>query len=80
MESERDHTRLTAFRVPRRMWGVYDAVTRRLGTNRSARLLDHIRADIRQHGTPEEVAELDAAERELSERRARKGGRPPRAS
>ncbi|MFI7470404.1 hypothetical protein [Nonomuraea sp. NPDC049646] len=51
-------------------------MTRRLGTNHSARLLDHIR----EHGTPEEVAELDAVERELSERRTRKGGRPPKSS
>ncbi|MFF0863544.1 hypothetical protein ACFYUV_17425 [Nonomuraea sp. NPDC003560] len=58
---------------------VLRCVIRRLGTDRSARLLDHIRADLRQHGTPEEVAELDAAERELSERRAREGGRPPKA-
>lgn len=66
------------FRIPRRMWDAYGRVTGRLGTDRSARLLDLIRADIREHGTPEDLADLEAAERELAERRARKGGRPRR--
>ncbi|MEZ7125136.1 hypothetical protein ACBR40_07350 [Nonomuraea sp. AD125B] len=60
------------------MWDAYKQVTARLGTDRSARLLDHIRADIREHGTPDEIADLEAAEAELAERRARKGGRPRR--
>lgn len=78
MTDDRDHTFSTRFRIPRRMWDAYGSVTERLGTDRSARLLDLIRADIRQHGTPEDIAELEAAEQELADRRARKGGRPRR--
>ncbi|MEV4091432.1 hypothetical protein [Streptosporangium saharense] len=76
MTDKRDHTFSTRFRIPHRMWDAYARVAERLGTDRSARLLDHVRADIREHGDPEELAALEAAERELLERRARKGGRP----
>ncbi|MEV4091433.1 hypothetical protein [Streptosporangium saharense] len=80
MTDKRDHTFSICFRIPRSMWDAYGSLTARLGTDRSARLLDHIRADIRQHGGHEELADLEAAEQELAERRARRGGRPRRAS
>ena len=74
-EPER-HTHHTRFRIPRAMWDAYGRVTERLGTTRSARLLDHVRADIKAHGDDQDLADLEAAENELAERRSRKGGRP----
>lgn len=76
MTPDPDHTHHTRFRIPRRMWDAYGRVTDRLGTDRTARLLDHIRADIKDHGDAQDLADLEAAEQELTERRARKGGRP----
>ncbi|MGI5325508.1 hypothetical protein [Actinomadura nitritigenes] len=73
------HTHHTRFRIPRGMWDAYGRVTDRLGTTRSARLLDHVRADIKAHGDERDLADLAAAEQELAERRSRKGGRPPKA-
>jgi hypothetical protein len=37
-----------------------------------------MRARIRAHGDEQDRADLEAAEKELAERRARKGGRPAR--
>ncbi|MBC9728072.1 hypothetical protein [Streptomyces sp. TRM68367] len=71
-----DHTFSTRFRIPRVMWDAYGRVATRLNTDRTALLVEHVRADIRAHGDAEDIAALEAAERELSERRARKGGRP----
>lgn len=76
MTDDPDHTFSTRFRIPRVMWDAYGRVAEKLGTDRTARLLDHVRADIREHGDPEDLAALDAAETELAERRSRKGGRP----
>jgi len=76
--SQHDHTYTTRFRVPKTMWAAYDRVAARLGTDRSGRLLEHIRADIREHGDERDLADLEAAERELAERRSRKGGRARR--
>ena len=73
------HTYVTRFRIPRPMWEAFARVCGRLGADRTARLLDHIRADIREHGDEQDLADLEAAEAELAERRARKGGRPPKA-
>ncbi|MFE2850579.1 GIY-YIG nuclease family protein [Streptomyces lavendulae] len=75
-----DHTFITRFRIPRRMWTAYGAVTERLGTDRSSDLVDHVRATIRAHGNTHEIAELEAAEQELAERRSRKGGRPAKGA
>jgi hypothetical protein len=72
------HTHHTRFRIPRTMWDAFGRVAERLGTTRTARLLDHVRDDIREHGTDQDLADLEAAEEELAERRSRKGGRPPR--
>lgn len=73
---DKDHTFATRFRIPKVMWDAYGRVAERLGTDRSARLLDHIRADIKNHGDEQDRADLATAEQELAERRARKGGRP----
>ena len=77
-ETPADHTFTAKFRIPRRMWEAYGAAAKRTGADRSADLVDHVRGFIRTHGNEQELAELDAAERELAERRARKGGRPKR--
>lgn len=78
MTDATDHTFVTRFRIPRRMWDAYGTAAARLGIDRSADLVDHVRDFIREHGNEEERAELTAAEQELAERRARKGGRPRR--
>ena len=52
------------------MWAAFGRVTARLGSDRSAALLDHIRADIREHGDEQDLADLDQAEQELAERRS----------
>jgi hypothetical protein len=57
---DKDHTFVTRFRIPRRMWDAYGTAATRRGVDRS------------EH----ELAELEAAERELAQRRARRGGRP----
>lgn len=71
-----DHTFSTRFRIPRVLWDAYGRVADKLDTDRTALLLEHVRADIRAHGAPEDLVALEGAERELAERRARKGGRP----
>lgn len=73
---DKDHTFSTRFRIPKVIWDAYGPLTDRLGTDRSARLMDHIRADFKAHGDAHELAALEAGEQELTERRARKGGRP----
>lgn len=73
---DKDHTFSTRFRIPKVIWDAYGPLTDRLGTDRSARLMDHIRADFKAHGDAHELAALEAGEQELAERRARKGGRP----
>jgi hypothetical protein len=78
-ETTGDHTYSTRFRIPQLMWEAFGRVTDRLDTNRTARLLDHVRADILKHGDDKDRADLQAAEQELAERRSRKGGRPPKA-
>ena len=77
MTDKSDHTQSAQFRVPRVMWEAYGRVAQRLDSDRSALLLDHVREDIREHGDEKDLADLEQAERELTERRARKGGRPP---
>lgn len=63
-------------RVPTRMWDAYGRVCARLGLDRSGDLLDRMRERIQEHGDEQDRADLEAAERELAERRSRKGGRP----
>jgi hypothetical protein len=76
MPDATEHTFITRFRIPKRMWQAYGTAAARKGVDRSADLVEHVRAFIEQHGNEHERAELAAAEQELAERRARKGGRP----
>jgi hypothetical protein len=76
MPDATDHTFVTRFRIPRRMWDAYGTAATRAGVDRSADLVDHVRDFITKHGNKEELADLAGAEQELAERRARKGGRP----
>ncbi|MGH3218950.1 MAG: hypothetical protein ACRDPY_09630, partial [Streptosporangiaceae bacterium] len=68
-------TPTTPIRVPRRMWAAYGRVCARLGRDRTEDLISHIRRQVKRHGDAEDMADLEAAEEELRERRARKGGR-----
>ncbi|OKI14204.1 hypothetical protein A6A07_13715 [Streptomyces sp. CB03911] len=58
------------------MWEAYGRVCERLDTDRTNDLLDHMRTRIREHGEEQDTLDLEQAERELVERRSRKGGRP----
>jgi hypothetical protein len=73
-------TPTTPIRVPRLMWAAYGRVCARLGRDRTEDLLAHMRRQIRRHGDEADLADLEAAEGELRERRARKGGRPPKTA
>jgi hypothetical protein len=66
-------------RVPAQMWAAYEHVCARLGRDRTEDLLDHMRRQIERHGNEQDQADLAAADAELAERRARKGGRPRKA-
>ncbi|HEX6520963.1 MAG TPA: hypothetical protein VF070_13270 [Streptosporangiaceae bacterium] len=57
---------------------LYGRVCVRLGRDRTEDLLDHMRRQITEHGDEADLADLEAAQRELAERRSRKGGRPRR--
>lgn len=74
-DPENDHTFHTRFRIPRRMWDAYGRVVGE--RERSADLLNHVRRTIAERGDEQALADLAAAEEELAERHARKGGRPP---
>lgn len=71
-------TPTTPIRVPRRMWAAFGRVCARLGRDRTEDLLAHMREQIERHGDEQDLADLEAAEEELRERRSRKGGRPRR--
>lgn len=79
-DDDKDHTFSTRFRIPKRLWDAYGTAAQRQGTDRSADLVTHVRAYVREHGNEHERTELTAAEEELAARRARKGGRPPKES
>jgi hypothetical protein len=74
-----DLTPTTPIRVPRAMWRAYGRVCERLGIDRTGDLLAHMRRQIEQHGDDDDRTDLAEADRELTERRARKGGRPRKA-
>ncbi|SNR34945.1 hypothetical protein [Actinomadura mexicana] len=78
MAEKSGRTPTRPIRVPIPMWDAYGRVCRRLDTDRTPDLLDHMRARIREHGDEQDLLDLEAAERELAERRGRKGGRPPK--
>jgi hypothetical protein len=69
-------TPTTPIRVPRRLWTAYGRVCARLSRDRTEDLLNHMRRQIEQFGDAEDLADLAAADEELSIRRSRKGGRP----
>ncbi|WP_424891819.1 hypothetical protein [Streptomyces sp. XH2] len=73
------HTTPRPIRVPDPLWNAYGRICERLDTDRTGDLLDHMRSRVREHGNDQDLADLEAAERELAERRSRKGGRPPRS-
>jgi hypothetical protein len=73
-------TPTTPIRVPRSLWAAYGRVCARLGRDRTEDLLGHMRQQIEQHGDDADRDDLAAADAELAERRARKGGRPPKAT
>lgn len=77
-DDDTDHTFTTKFRIPKRMWDAYGRVVG--DRERGADLLDHVRRTINERGTPTDLADLKLAEQELTERRARKGGRPPKSA
>jgi hypothetical protein len=78
MTGDERHTRTRPIRVPDGIWDAYGRVCQRLGVSRTEDQLARMRERIREHGDEQDLADLDAAERELAERRSRKGGRPPR--
>ncbi|MFE6758030.1 hypothetical protein ACFVDQ_31270 [Streptomyces sp. NPDC057684] len=80
MAETSDRTFSTNFRIPRRLWDADGTAVARNGVDRSSDLVDHVRDFIRKHGNEQELAELEAAEQELAERRARKGGRPKKGA
>ena len=80
MAGQTEKTPTTNIRVPRSMWAAYGRVCARLGRDRTEDLLAHIRRQIKRHGDETDIADLAAAEAELRERRARKGGRPPKGA
>lgn len=75
-----DHTPAVHVRMPRAMWDAYSRVCERLGRDRTEDLIEHVRRQIEQHGDDTDRADLAAAEAELAERRARKGGRPRKSA
>ncbi|MFI0484915.1 hypothetical protein [Actinomadura sp. 9N215] len=79
MTPDPDHTPIRKLRVSDPLWEAYDSVCQRVfGRTRSEDLVEHMRQVIREHGSAAELALLEQAEKELAERRARKGGRPPK--
>lgn len=75
-----DHTKARPIRVPEVLWKAYGEVCQGLGTNRTQDLIAHMREQIGQHGNDEQRASIEAAERELADRRARMSpGRPRKA-
>lgn len=58
------------------MWDLYRRITKRQGLDWATAIYNHVRTTVQQHGDAQDLADLAAAEQELAERRARKGGRP----
>jgi hypothetical protein len=73
------HTPGIHVRIPRALWDAYGRVCARKGRDRTEDLLVHIRRQIELLGDDQDRAALADAEQELAERRARRGGRPPKA-
>lgn len=73
-------TPLQHFRAPDAMWKAFSNVCAGRGLTSAADLIAHMRRTIRQYGDEGDKALLAAAEAELKQRRARKGGRPRKPS
>lgn len=74
-----DHTKPRQIRIPDALWTTYADFCNRLGTTRAQDINDLIRERMERDGTEEERAAIAVADAELEERRARTGGRPPKA-
>jgi hypothetical protein len=74
-----DHTPVIRVRMPRALWDAYGRVCERRGRERAEELLDFVRREVAEHGDDADRVDLGAADAELAERRARKGGRPRKA-
>lgn len=72
----KDVTKPRQVRVPESLWSAYERVCAKLKRTRAEDINDHIRRQIEAHGDQEDREALAAADVELAERRARKGGRP----
>ena len=79
MAEQTSRTPTRPIRGPIPMWDAYGRVCKRLGTDRTADLLEHMRERVLEHGDDQDRADLARAEDELAERRSRKGGRPPKS-
>lgn len=75
-----DHTPTIKVRMAPAMWAAYGRVCGRLGRDRTEDLIEHVRQQIERYGDDADRADLAAADLELAERRARKGGRPRKDS
>lgn len=72
-DTEGNATPHQPLRVPKSMWAALGRVCARRGTSRNARIVEMISAEIRLHGDARDLADLEAAEEELRERRSRRG-------
>jgi hypothetical protein len=79
MTERGDHTPTIKLRVPRSLWSAFGRVAARKGRDRTEDLMVYMRRQIELLGDDQDRADLAAADAELAERRARKGGRPPKA-
>ncbi|MFD9950840.1 hypothetical protein ACFWYW_58900 [Nonomuraea sp. NPDC059023] len=76
-ESAGKHTPYRKFRLPEPLWDAYETVCQRVfSRERSEDLVQHIRTVVSEYGNADELAKMELAEKELEERRSRKGGRP----
>jgi hypothetical protein len=79
MGDEGDHTKIQRLRATAALWTAYGSVCHRvLGVDRSPHLVAYMRRTVARYGNDEERALLSQDRAEMKERRARKGGRPPR--
>jgi hypothetical protein len=79
--NKRASTPTRPIRAPLVMWAAFDRVCARLDTDRSAHIRAFMAEQIRQHGDAQDLADLQAAEQELAERRSRMHpGRPRQRS
>lgn len=56
-----EHATTKPLRVPDSIWAIYGNLCSRLDTSRAQRIIEHMAADIRLHGTPEEKEILEQA-------------------